>query len=721
MSLARPVLFKFCLRLAALVVAVVFVAYLVAVATHAQSTDTHEFQPNTSRALASRAEASQDSAAKSRPDGYAPRRLKQTLPSRPVVPDEGATARDVANNSRRVARSARWRESAGAQRLSPTSKFSLPPESSSARSSDPKLTPALITRRIPSGTSLSYVLHTSQLSTISSAGSVEQFYDSDVDLVADSRTTFDAAGGAFDIAVGRSGTRYEVFSAIDDRGTQTPSDDLTKGVLVVGRDANADFVRDSSATYDLRRDFDLPSAGAIVAGTSRAGREFVVVSSSGYFNAADPHDPANEPTAGVVLLVRDSSALGFDTFRSRSLITVGSREINNANALALLPNNDLLIADFDSDELRIVRDTDADGIPDKLDPVPYYSFRFSNDAPVEVAANSRGVVFTHSVGNSTVMLALYDTNNDGRADTDEVCVEGLSIDNNLILHGLTVDREGTVYVVEDAAGASDLVSDGGNGGTPLIDAFPDPALNGFLRDGALYVTADNPTSQALTGLAFGEDTSLAPVARLALTNSASLQGAATRDGLGTINGAGLTFGRTGESASDAASKGVRVYVEGRSASVLSFNDSRVNIHVPDAVGVGIRSVVVTVDGYVVAAEDVTVANANPGLFTFNGSGTGEAIALLVSGMRYTRAPFPAKFNGDPSVIALFGTGWRNSLPVAVQIGGRAAVVEASVKTDFPGLDQLNVRLPDGVTGVVPVVVTTASGAQSRGGVTITIN
>ena len=65
------------------------------------------------------------------------------------------------------------------------------------------------------------------------------------------------------------------------------------------------------------------------------------------------------------------------------------------------------------------------------------------------------------------MLALYDDNADGQADRDEVCVEGLSIDNNLFLHGLTVDGPGSIYVIENASGAFD--GTGGNGGTPRID------------------------------------------------------------------------------------------------------------------------------------------------------------------------------------------------------------------------------------------------------------
>ena len=69
------------------------------------------------------------------------------------------------------------------------------------------------TTPIPPGTQLHRVLHTSQVSLTSTAGTDEQFVDRNLDLGADERTTFDSAGGSFDIAVGRSGSRYEVYSA----------------------------------------------------------------------------------------------------------------------------------------------------------------------------------------------------------------------------------------------------------------------------------------------------------------------------------------------------------------------------------------------------------------------------------------------------------------------------------------------------------------------------
>lgn len=346
---------------------------------------------------------------------------------------------------------------------------------------------------IRAGTPLTQILHTSQVSLSSSAGTNEQFVDRNGDLIADERTTFDSTGGSFDIAVGRSGARYEVYSA-------TLNNALV-GVLVVALDTNGDYRSDSSTTYNLRTDYALRSAASVVTGISKAGREFVVVSSSGYYNSANPNDPNNEPSPGVVLLVRDPATGGFDTARTRELVRVGDNRLYNANALALLPNNDLLIADFHSDELRIIGDTDGDGMPDTLSTVPYYSYQFSNDAPLDVAANSRGVVFSYSSGNDTVMLALYDDNADGRADRDEVCVAGLSIDNNLFLHGLAVDGLGSVYVIEDASGPADGTA--GNGGTPRIGAFPDRFQDGFLSDGSVFTRADDAVGQSVTGLAFG--------------------------------------------------------------------------------------------------------------------------------------------------------------------------------------------------------------------------
>jgi uncharacterized protein (TIGR03437 family) len=655
-------------------------------------------RPDSRLALAARARGD---ATPARPGAYVPRRPKNSPALKQSLP---ATARPAGRERvrRRRAPVARRKGERGAARA---------------------LSSPLSAPRLSAGTALSRVLHVSQLSLVDSGGTVEQFVDLDRDLVADERTTFDAAGGAYDVAVGRSGARYEVFTAVDDRGTGRTDDDVRTGVLVVALDTNGDFVADSRQTFDLGRDFGLPSAVSVVAGTTRDGREFVVVSSSGYYNSEDPADPANEESPGVVLLVRDQFNSGFDLTRSRELVAAGDDRLFNANALALLPSGDLVIADFQSNELRVARDTDGDGAPDLLAVMPYYDFPFSDDAadaPLDIAANSRGVLFSHSAGGDARLLAIYDTDGDGDGD-DEFDPFVVSIDNNLVLHGLTVARDGTVYLIQDATGGSDLPADGGNGGVPHVVAFPDPALNGDLREGSIFVLADDEFTQGYSGLSFGVETALGPVGRLALVNSASLRGDATTGGLATVTGAGLTRGRRGATEAEARARGVRVTVEGASVPVLSFDDARVHLHLPAVFGSGLGSVVVSVDGEVTAADDARLVAANPGLFTLSTDGAGEAVALLVSGNAYTRAPFPARTGGQPAVVALFGTGWRNSLPVTVTVGGRAATVHyAGASGGFPGLDQINVAVPDGVTGAAEVVVTTADGRASRPGVFITV-
>ena len=654
------------------------------------------YRPDTERALASRTKASGTSL---RAGAYQPRRARQS----PATPRRKQSPNGEGARRLPVARPDRGRQARAGEEALPSA--TLP--------------------RVRAGTPLARVLHTSQLSLISVAGTNEQYADQNGDLEADERTTFDADGGSFDLALGRSGSRYEVFSSIDTKGTPTTADDEPIGVLVIGHDTNGDYLRDPGTppTFDLNRDFDLPSAASVVAGASTSGREFVVVSSSGYYNFDDPGDPNNEPSPGVVLLVRDFGGGNFDPSLSRELISVGDDQIFNANALALLPTGDLLIADFQSNELRVVRDTNADRVPDALDPEPYYTFPFSSDAedaPLDIAANSRGVVFTHTVGNATRMLAVYDTNGDGYADTDEIVVEGLSIDNNLILHGMTVGRDGTVYVIEDAMGEHDLPADGGNGGIPLVQAFPDPALNGVLRDGSVFALADDELTQALSGLSFGVDTVFGTVGRLTMMNAASMSGDATSGGLAAIRGTGLTRGLSGTTEAEAAQRGVRVTIEGLAVPVFSFDDSQVNVHIPASLGAGLGSVVVSVNGTAIAADDASIGAANPGLFTLAQTGEGEVVALLASGNRYTRSPFSATTGGQPSVIALFGTGLRNSLPLSVTVGGRAATVQyAGPSGGFPGLDQINVVVPGGTAGPAAVVVRTADGSTSRGDVFIT--
>src|SRR5436190_18767523 len=228
---------RLCFYLFLLLAALTIGAYVFAIVSNAQTTSPEQLRPDTQRVAFAASQKPLDS--HGRQGGYMPQRVAGKIEVRSAdtnaaraVPAPGINRKGVQAN--------------------------------------------LASAAISAGTALHRVLHTSQVSLTSSAGTDEELVDTNGNLIADQRQAFDNAGGSFDIAVGQSGARYEVYSATL-QGTNV-------GVLVLALDTNGDYVVDARSAFDLHRDFSLPSAAAVVVGTSKSGKEFAIVSSSGYYN-----------------------------------------------------------------------------------------------------------------------------------------------------------------------------------------------------------------------------------------------------------------------------------------------------------------------------------------------------------------------------------------------------------------------------------------------------
>jgi len=150
------------------------------------------------------------------------------------------------------------------------------------------------------------------------------------------------------------------------------------------------------------------------------------------------------------------------------------------------------------------------------------------------------------------------------------------------------------------------------------------------------------------------------------------------------------------------------------ASLFFVSPNQINSVIPDSVALGMTTAKIMGGNNSGATASMQVANVAPGLFTVNGAGTGVAAALAIRRIIATQTDvavpvFHCDANGCVSepidmqtgtqlFLELFGTGVRRRTAlsnVSVTIGGEAAtVLFAGAQGQFPGLDQVNVMIPN---------------------------
>lgn len=132
--------------------------------------------------------------------------------------------------------------------------------------------------------------------------------------------------------------------------------------------------------------------------------------------------------------------------------------------------------------------------------------------------------------------------------------------------------------------------------------------------------------------------------------------------------------------------GVSVRMNGVAASLLYVRSDQINAQAPAEMTGPDVEVAVVVNG-ASSSVSVPLRTASPGLF-------------------------PRVFDGGPGVVALYATGLGSPvLPVSVRIGGRDAAVE-SMTTVSPGVHEIRVRVPAGLTS--GLVVLRAGDLESQG-------
>ena len=152
---------------------------------------------------------------------------------------------------------------------------------------------------------------------------------------------------------------------------------------------------------------------------------------------------------------------------------------------------------------------------------------------------------------------------------------------------------------------------------------------------------------------------------------------------------------------------------------------------PSNTPVGRGTITVTNNGQTSAAAEIVVVRSAFGTLTRNGAGTGAA---AVYDLNYDLLS-PANSARPGEIIALFGTGAGpvsgsetvqqapsdlSAVPIVVEIGGIPATVLYHGRTTFPGLDQVNVIVPESVKVGCNISVVVKSSQRSSNLTTIPI-
>jgi uncharacterized protein (TIGR03437 family) len=413
--------------------------------------------------------------------------------------------------------------------------------------------------------------------------------------------------------------------------------------------------------------------------------------------------------------------------------------LNSPESATVDPFGNLYIADTGNHRVRVVTPS---GVIVPVNAVGLIS-------PVYAIADGHGNVFIADAGAGTVVGF-------SASGVTTTLAQGL-----VSPRGLAIDSNGSLYVTESGAGHVDRIGAGGAlerigegawntprgiaagasgdlfiadaglnqilhvdvaGNISVIAGTGSAALSGDDGD-ALAAALNSPWDVALDGngnayiadLQNNRIRKLIPAAAAPLillvsaVNAASLQPGPIAPGmLVDLLGAGLLPADAGTT---------QVSINLIDAPVLSLTSAAILVQAPLQLAGTSAQIQIISHGNVLSQFPVDLAAAAPALFA---DASSRALANNQDGtLNSVSNPAPRG-----SVVAFYGTGQGVAeLPVSATIGGYAAdVLYSGPVVNYPGLWQINVRIPAGYIGPGDLdVAITVGGATTPGGVLIAIN
>jgi uncharacterized protein (TIGR03437 family) len=175
----------------------------------------------------------------------------------------------------------------------------------------------------------------------------------------------------------------------------------------------------------------------------------------------------------------------------------------------------------------------------------------------------------------------------------------------------------------------------------------------------------------------------------------------------------------------------------RTAALLTYaSPGQVNFQIPDSVATGPATVTVTSGDGTASTAQVTLSAYAPALFTLNSANLAAAVAICVSASGAQTVEYPYQVVSgalvaqplnlgacSETVLELYATGMDLATVQNVQVtmgGATAQVLGAQPQGTWPGLDQINVAIPQSLAGKGNVAILVTAGGVAANSINVTI-